>query len=88
MLSWNWNDLGGNPLGGSQVAMESPLKLPMPGLRLESGEFEEEGNGGFYWTSNYDLDDYTPVLLSIAHDAAQIERVSRAVGLSVRCIKD
>lgn len=79
-LSWISNDAAG--------AFNSPLKLPTAGYRLNNnGSLINVGvNGdGYYWSST--VDDQTSK--SLYFQSRALTRFNnRAIGLSVRCIKD
>jgi len=80
IASTNWVDISD--------AYNSPLKLTMPGIRVEDGNVELTNSIGAYWTRN------TPGLqfaaaLYILPDNVYIETEHyRIHGLSVRCIMD
>jgi hypothetical protein len=68
---------------GSTGAFASPLKLPMAGLRLcTDGLLYNAGTEGFYWSS-------TVIIINI-HNLTSFGMSNdvRALGFSVRCIKD
>lgn len=68
-------------------AFVSPLKLPLPGLRIFSnGEFESVGMTGFYWTST--KSGTGARYISFHANIVSMLSQNRAFGFSVRCIKD
>jgi hypothetical protein len=78
-LSWSNNDSFG--------AFASPLKLPMAGLRGSSnGSLDFVGSYGFCWSST--LNGTSAYSLRFHSSGANVSYGSRAVGLSVRCLKD
>ncbi len=78
-LSWSsYNSAG---------AFASPLKLPMAGGRHSiSGSLEFVGSSGFYWSS--DVAGLNSRYLEFDSNYADMNDFHRALGLSVRCIKD
>jgi uncharacterized protein (TIGR02145 family) len=81
-LSWSTNDAAG--------AFSSPLKLPTAGYRLNNnGSIINSGvNGdGYYWSSTVDNEySYSLYFHQVNNTLTRIN--NRAIGLSVRCIKD
>ena len=77
-LSWSQNNYNG--------AFASPLKLPAPGFRNNSGSAFEVGTGGAYWSSS--IMGYYANYLNYVSTNAYIASYVRAFGFSVRCIKD
>jgi uncharacterized protein (TIGR02145 family) len=78
-LSWSQN----NSVG----AFASPLKLPMAGYRLDSnGSLLNVGTGGYYWSSM--VSGTNSRNLGFSTSDAGMNGSSRAVGLTVRCLKD
>jgi len=66
--------------------MNSPLKLPMAGMRLHSdGSLIEVGSLGFYWSV---VDDFWARDLIFNSSNTDLGDSFRAPGRSVRCIKD
>jgi uncharacterized protein (TIGR02145 family) len=82
IASWSLQDKIG--------AIESPLKLPLSGLRqITFGSYlEYSGLSGFYWSSNKTDIITDHHYLSFRDDNVSIGGVYNSVGLSVRCIKD
>ena len=79
-LSWSSNNAAG--------AFASPLKLPMAGARNNSnGLFCLVGTGGRYWSSTVSGAGSRGLGLS-SSPSASMNSFGRALGLSVRCIKD
>jgi len=77
--SWGSNDAAG--------AFASPLKLPMAGYRLHSnGSLILVGSFGEYWSSTVDGTDSRSLRFENNH--AQMGSDFRALGFSVRCLKD
>jgi hypothetical protein len=73
--SWTSNDAAG--------ALASPLKLTRAGYRLkDSGSLNYLGFGGLYWSDN------ASQILIFLSSMANEESNSRAIGASVRCIKN
>ncbi len=68
-------------------AFDSPLKLPMAGVRLNGfGSLDGVGTIGFYWSSTVSS---TPARgLGFGSGSANMNANNRALGLSVRCLKD
>jgi uncharacterized protein (TIGR02145 family) len=78
-LSWSSNNSAG--------AFASPLKLTVPGYRSGyNGSLYDVGSFGLYWSSSFSGADsrYLLFISSVATMATNF----RAVGFSVRCIKD
>lgn len=78
-LTWTSNNTAG--------AFASPLKLPMAGFRFQgNGSIYDVGTYGRYWSSTvsstYSRD------LNFNSSSASMGALARAVGFSVRCIKD
>jgi uncharacterized protein (TIGR02145 family) len=70
-----------------QRAFSSPLKLPSAGLRKADDAFLfNVGGAGYYWTSTISGDQAKR--LALINTFLSFGSVSRANGLSVRCIKD
>lgn len=68
-------------------AFASPLKLPLPGLRIFSnGEFESVGLTGYYWTSTKSGTGARAIYFHA--NIASMFSHNRAFGFSIRCIKD
>ncbi|MDT7830917.1 FISUMP domain-containing protein [Flavobacteriaceae bacterium S356] len=67
-------------------AFASSLKLPTPGIRINSGELFAIGGDGFYWSSTVD----GTVSNALNFNSSQAENVTlnRSYGMSVRCIKE
>ncbi len=78
--SWSSNNRVG--------AFESPLKLPVAGGRDENTGllFAVVGSIGYYWSSS--VPGPTSLLLYIDSSFVDIFSVGRALGFSVRCLKD
>jgi uncharacterized protein (TIGR02145 family) len=77
--SWSNNSIVG--------AFASPLKLTMPGNRLNNnGLLNNEGAAGTYWSSMISFNNSSE--LYILSNYADLGNAGRANGLSVRCIKD
>jgi uncharacterized protein (TIGR02145 family) len=81
-LSWNSNNAAG--------AFASPLKLPLPGYRGFAIQFnpqiQQVGDAGFYWTSS--VSGTNSIFTSIEGGEAVMRNQGRAIGFSVRCIKN
>ncbi|MBN2214039.1 MAG: hypothetical protein JW723_07335 [Bacteroidales bacterium] len=68
-------------------AFASPLKLPVAGMRKdEDGLLYNVGSIGYYWSST--IDGSNSRILNINSSQALILTRQRALGFSVRCIKD
>jgi hypothetical protein len=68
-------------------AINSPLKLPLAGLRYSSnGTLYYVGSGGYYWSSTVSSTNARG--LGFGSSNAYMYNYNRARGLSVRCIKD
>jgi uncharacterized protein (TIGR02145 family) len=79
-LSWSSIDSDG--------AFGSPLKLPMAGYRGSSnGSLTSVGSYGYYWSSTVD-DPISPRSLTFNSTTGNISFSFRAIGNSVRCIKN
>jgi hypothetical protein len=78
--SWGSNNATG--------AFNSPLKLPVAGARLggNPAALILAGSEGLYWSSS--VTSTNSLNLKINSSTASIDPNNRAVGLSVRCIKD
>jgi uncharacterized protein (TIGR02145 family) len=76
-LSWSQNNYIG--------AFASPLKWTLAGYRTSSGNISSAGSDGYYWNSSVYLTDSR--FLAIYNSAAMYS-LSRATGMSVRCVKD
>jgi uncharacterized protein (TIGR02145 family) len=77
--SWSSNNAAG--------AFASPLKLPMAGYRdASNGSLYAVGTGGLYWSSTV----VSPNSRNLDFDSSAVRMGTngRAVGFSVRCIKD
>lgn len=78
-LSWSSNNAAG--------AFDSPLKLPLAGIRYGgSGTVNHEGSGGSYWSST--VDGIHASYLYFVSSSANEDSYYRAYGSSVRCIKE
>ena len=68
-------------------AFASPLKLPMAGNRYSSsGSLGFVGTRGYYWSST--VSGTGSRILSFSSSNALMDDFNRAVGLTVRCLKD
>jgi len=79
-LSWgsNINDFG---------AFASPLKLPVAGSRIGyNGLLDDVGSYGRYWSST--VDGSVSKYLLFVSSGAEMLSINRAMGFSVRCIKN
>jgi uncharacterized protein (TIGR02145 family) len=77
--SWNSNNRDG--------AFASPLKLPLAGYRSRSdGSLGNVGAGGVYWSST--VSSTNSRILYFGSSNANMGAGNRAVGYSVRCLKD
>jgi len=77
--SWSSNNAAG--------AFASPLKLPVAGYRHSSdGSLGYVGSGGYYWSST--VDGTRSRSLSFGSSNAFVSSNYRALGFSVRCLKD
>lgn len=77
--SWSSNNIAG--------AFASPLKLPMAGVReLGNGSLRYVGSRGYYWSGT--VDGSRSRRLSFYSTGAAMNSLHRALGGSVRCIKD
>ena len=78
-LSWSTNNAAG--------AFASALKLPLAGLRSSSsGSLGGDGTYGYYWSSAVS-GIYSRYLYFYSSDAG-MSTTNRALGFSVRCLKD
>lgn len=78
-LSWSSNNSAG--------AFASPLKLPVAGYRyLSTGSFINVGSGGDYWSST--ISGTMSRSLYFQSSNAYMCSNHRALGISVRCLKD
>ncbi|GAB6194353.1 hypothetical protein JCM39068_41060 [Desulfocastanea catecholica] len=74
--------------GDSAGAFDSPLKLVVAGLRSQSnGTPYDAGSDGFYWSSTVDGSG-SRYLYFDSGDAYMRDVNVRAIGFSVRCLKD
>ena len=77
--SWSSPDAAG--------AFASPLKLPLDGYRsYNTGSLSNVGSYGIYWSST--VDGTTSRSLDFRSGGTSIYSYIRAIGLSVRCLKD
>jgi uncharacterized protein (TIGR02145 family) len=77
--SWSSNNAAG--------AFASPLKLPVAGHRYNgNGSLLNVGSYGFYWSSTVDGTNSRNLYFYSSY--ALMGSISRAIGLSVRCLKD
>jgi uncharacterized protein (TIGR02145 family) len=77
--SWSSNNASG--------AFNSPLKLPVAGLRgLGNGSLFYVGSDGYYYSSS--VNGTLAWGLGFDYSAANVSFDGRAIGFSVRCIKD
>lgn len=80
-LSWSTNDAAG--------AFASPLKLPLAGTRLASTASPISGGTyGRYWSSTVSGTSSRSLVFDSSINSASMSSISRAHGLSVRCIKN
>uniref|UniRef100_UPI004047CC28 hypothetical protein n=1 Tax=Algoriphagus sp. TaxID=1872435 RepID=UPI004047CC28 len=80
-LSW------GNSNQNAAGALASPLKLPMAGYRYSSnGSLSSVGSSGSYWSSTVSSTDARELFFNSSN--ASMSAFNRAVGYSVRCLKD
>jgi len=78
--SWSSADAAG--------AFNSPLKLPLGGRRLSTGVINTLGTDGNYWTSRSLIGGSNARFIRINSSLAGIADSNRALGHSVRCIKN
>jgi len=79
-LTWTSNNAAG--------AFASPLKLPLGGRRdLSDGSLYSVGAVGYYWSSTVTISGAAQDLLFNSSNA-DMDNDGRALGISVRCIKD
>jgi len=76
--SWSSDDADG--------AYDSPLKLPLAGIRATSGSLGYVGSGGLYWSST--IAGTQSRHLAFGDFGTYMDSTGRVVGQSVRCIKD
>ncbi|MBK8627885.1 MAG: hypothetical protein IPN86_20695 [Saprospiraceae bacterium] len=69
----------------STGAFNSLLKLPMAGIRYDSGSINEVGSGGIYWCSTVSG---TYSRYFYFSGGAGVASTTRSGGLSIRCIQD
>jgi uncharacterized protein (TIGR02145 family) len=78
-LTWSVNTSSG--------AIASPLKLPMAGFRyLSNGSLFNVGTNGYYWSNS--VSSTNARLLYFTSSNAFMNTNNRALGFSVRCLKD
>ncbi len=78
-LTWVSNNAAG--------AIASQLKLPMAGTReFINGSVNNEGSNGFYWSSTAQASGAWSLIFS--SDNSYMDSNYRALGFSVRCLKD
>jgi uncharacterized protein (TIGR02145 family) len=70
----------------STGAINSPLKLPAAGRRVQNGSLSVVGSNGSYWSSS--VSGANSHYLDFYSGAASITIYYRAFGFCVRCIKD
>jgi hypothetical protein len=73
-------------ISNSAGAFASPLKLPVAGLRYSSSSLAFVGDNGYYWSST--VSSTNSSRLSFSSTVAGMDDKARAVGFSVRCIKN
>jgi hypothetical protein len=79
--SWSQNNSAG--------AFASPLKLPVAGNRDDStGSLDVVGSSGYYWMSTVSGTRATGLVFFSSVDIATVFGSNRALGFSVRCLKD
>lgn len=69
-------------------ALNSPLKLPLPGHRSSSGSLFNVSSIGFYWSSSVDDTHARRLSFESSSGVLMFISVPRALGSSIRCIKD
>jgi uncharacterized protein (TIGR02145 family) len=79
-LSWSSNNSNG--------AFSSPLKLTVAGERSYNGSLNDVGLQGRYWSSTVNMTQARYLYLVSSNLPASMEDRSRAIGHSVRCIKN
>jgi len=78
-----------NRVTNSVSAFENFLKLPSAGLRNYSdGSLIYRGLNGFLWSSSFTWNNPSSMVLSFNNSNINFDNGYRAVGFSVRCIKD
>jgi uncharacterized protein (TIGR02145 family) len=79
--SWSQNNSAG--------AFASPLKLPVAGGRNNSnGSLLDVGTNGYYWSGTVPGTDASAYYLYFSSSNAYMNLNGRALGFSVRCLKD
>ena len=76
--SWTGNNATG--------AFASPLKLPVAGVRIFSGSLVNVGITGYYWSSTVSSTNAKALFSFLSF--AYMSTGNRAIGASVRCLKD
>jgi uncharacterized protein (TIGR02145 family) len=72
----------------SNGAFNSALILPVGGARYNNNSFQSVGSAAWYWTNNFSGTINSGRNLYFSGTTANIGGSMRALGLSVRCIKD
>ena len=83
-----WNDeLTTLSITNASTAASSVLKLPASGRRFhDDGTFTKVGEEGYYWSSMYSST--AAIALDIHDNSVSFKDKQRAMGASVRCLKD
>ena len=76
----------GSAYDNANGAFASPLKLPVAGFRSNNGPLYSVGTAGHYWSSTVYGSDAS--YLNFSNSGSFFSIHPRAVGLSVRCLKD
>lgn len=84
-----WNtEIGSWAAPNSTGALNSPLKLPLAGMRdFISGDVANVGSFAIFWCSTFDGTPAFANLFSLSSGAAAVGNNNRALGATVRCIK-
>ena len=84
---FNAERLSWAPNNNSTGAFASPLKLPVAGGRYYSdGSLSSVGSSGYYWSST--VDGSYSRFLDFYSGTARMNYYFRALGFSVRCLKE
>lgn len=73
--------------GNAAGAFASPLKLAMNGDRSFSGTLTNQGQAGYYWSSTVFSNTSSHALNFLSFDV-NVDRLEKARGFGVRCIKE
>ena len=64
------------------------LELPLAGFRDIDGNVQKDGDAGYFWSSNTNSDSNLSESFTFKDGSSSTDKLKRAKGLSIRCIKD